>query len=233
MLFRSFDGVRPVSIGTPVREWFFNNVHTSYLYKTQGTYDRVTGNVYWFYVPRSNTSATLTAALVYNVKTQKWGHIDLTIEAVSEYIAEGVTYESLGTAYSTYDSLPTTVSYDSPFWTAGSPVLAIIDDAHTLYTMTGDSAYSGFTSENYGSEAGFTLVKSIKPRFIITPTSASIEYLYDNTYGNNFTVGNTVSISNSRFDLLQSSRWHKFNASFSGPVEISGWSIDAIQESVE
>ena len=56
--FYVFDGVRPVSIGTPVREWFFNNVHTSYLYKTQGTYDRVTGNVYWFYVPRSNTSST-------------------------------------------------------------------------------------------------------------------------------------------------------------------------------
>lgn len=231
--FYLMDGSRPVSIGAGIREWFFSNVNPSHMSKTQGAFDYQSGNIYWWYVPRSNPSGTLTEAVVYNIKTQKWGKYSLEVETVAEYISTGITYHGLGTAYATYDDLPTTLSYDSPYWTAANPVISVVKTDHIVYTLSGASVSSSITTGVLGDDESFSTVTRVKPRFITRPTSASIEVTYDNDFGTSFTTNQTVSLTNNTFDFIQDARWHRFTESFSGPVEIVGNDYSVVKSGKE
>lgn len=231
--FYIMDGTRPVSIGEGIREYFFANVSPGNLTKTQGAFDYTNGNVWWFYVPRSNTAGTLTEAVVYNIKSQKWGKYTQTIEAIAEYVSPGITYEGLGTSYSTYDDLPTSISYDSSFWTASSPVVAVFKTDHIIYTLTGASQSSSLTTGSLGDDSYFSTVTRVKPRFITVPTSATLSVKYDNDFGTDFSDNTTVTLTNNTFDFIQDARWHRFVESFVGPVEIVGNDYSVIKSGKE
>lgn len=226
--FYLMDGTRPISIGAPIREWFFANINQKYAYKTQGAYDEENGNAYWWYVPRANTAGTLTAAIVYNVKFQRWGKLDLTIESVGKYVNAGVTYSGLGALYTTYNDLPD-ISYNSPYWAAETPVLSVIKTDQKLYTLTGDSTSCSLTTGIIGDDETYSFVSRVKPRFITVPTSATMESQYDDAFGTSFTTNDTVSLTNYVFDMMKSARWHRFIETFVGPVEIIGQTYDIKQ----
>jgi hypothetical protein len=231
--FYIMDGARPVSIGSGIREWFFANVNSTYLFKTQGAFDQPNQNIYWWYVPRSNTSGTLSEAVVYNLTSKRWGKVVATIEAVSDYVTAGITYEGLGTAYSTYESLPTTISFDSPYWTSASPVLSLFKTDHILYTLTGASASSSLTTGVLGDDEKRSTVTRVKPRFITAPSSASIQVQCDDDFGDSFSTVTSVTLTNNTFDFIQDARWHKFVESFVGPVEIIGNVYDVVGGGLE
>lgn len=227
--FYFMDGTRPVPIGDGIKEWFFSNINPAYASKTYGVFDPANHNVYWWYCPKSNTSGTITESVVYNLISKKWGKVSLTIEAALEYVTPGITYEGLGTAYSTYNDLPTGISYDSDYWTSSSLSLAVFKTDHILYTLTGASSSSSLRTGQYGDDEVRTTVTRAKSRFITPPISASMVIECDDDYGNSFTTMDMVTINNNTFDFIQDARWHRFTESFVGPVEIVGNTYDVVK----
>ena len=163
--FYMFDGSRPTALNSPVRNWFFNNVNRSLLYKTCGTFDRVNQRAYWWFVSSCLSSGTLDKCIVYNVKTNQWGKIHKSIEYVAEYITAGMTYEGLGTAYSTYDDLPTYISYNSPFWNSGGSVVTYFGTDHKAYQLSGVSGESSIVTGHYGDNINYSTIEQNTPAF--------------------------------------------------------------------
>ena len=223
--FYIFDGSRPIPIpANPCRSWFFNTYDQKYAYKICGTFDRINQRVYWYF-PSIGSNGALNKCIIFNIKTGQWGRDDRSIELVAEYVSSGITYDQLGTIYSTYDSLPTNISYDSPFWTSGSAVVAVFQTDHKAYQLSGAAGESRIMTGHYGENTGFSTVSRIRPRFISSPTSSSCVYSYSNTDASTFVQNITTTYTNNWYDLLWSARWHKFEFSYQGNHSISGMDL--------
>lgn len=220
-----FDGTRPQPLNSPVRNWFFNNVDQRYMYRICGTYDRFNQRIYWWF-PSNSSNGNLDKCLVFNIKTGKWGRMDGDIEIAAEYVTSGITYDQLGSLYSTYADLPTNISYNSPFWSSGGAVLAAFGTDHKCYQYSGTAGESRIMTGHYGDNIQFSTVSRIRPRFIQSPTSSTLNYSHSNTDASSFTNNiSGITYSNNWYDFIWSARWHKFELVFNGPVAISGFDI--------
>lgn len=224
--FYIFDGTRPISIGDQLKNWYNANASAQYRYKIQAKHDRNKQTVY-FYLPDSNGNLTFCAP--FNYRTNKWGYISNIdpVEAVLEYLGDGVTYTSLGTLYTTYDSLPA-ISYDSPFWTSGAPVPSVFNSSHVLQTYTGTPGSSGVNFGYTGSNDGFTTLTRIRPNFSVYPTGAfSCNVLYTQNLGDQSPSSiATSNLSNGKMDVLKSSKWcaPQFSCN-GGDYELNGYTL--------
>lgn len=222
--FYVFDGSRPQPLNSPVRNWFFANLDQRYAYRIVGSFDRLNQRVFWWF-PSKSGAGTLDKCLVYNIKTQQWGRMDGTIEVAAEYLTPGITYDGLGTVWTTYDSLPTTFSYDSPFWNSSGSVLAAFGTDHVAYTYSGTPGESSITTGHYGDNLNFTTITRVKPRFILTPAASTLLYSYSTTDASTFTQKITSTFANQWYDVLWSARWHKLELDFTGNTTISGLDV--------
>ncbi len=223
--FYAFDGSRPVSIGAPLTRTVFRELNKQYSFTVKALHDRVAKRVYFFYPVASSVNPD--KCVVYNYKTGKWGRDDRSIEAVVDYITAGLTYDDLGTYYSTYNDLPS-VSYDSSFWTSGFPSPAIFNTSHLVQTLDGPSASSSMTTWDMGADEQLTEVMRVQPLFLSKPTTGSMTNYYRSSLGNSLTSDQTVSMdAKGRFDVLRSANWHRDVFSFTGTVEISAMRVDA------
>lgn len=224
-----YDGTRPVPIGTPLREWFFTDLDAGYSFLIRGMHDRANGLVYWFY-PRSGSVGVLNGCIVYNYKSNKWGVAHRTIECPIEYIVSGLTWNTIPAA--TWNAWPTS-TWDSPYWVAQTETAAYIGTDHKIYSLTGASASSDFTTGSYGDDSTFTLLSQARLRYLAVPTTGTMVNYYQNEHGDTWTAGATTTESNGRFDVLRSARWHKMKFSFTGDIETSGINLDLIAEGDE
>ena len=222
----AFDGVRPVPIGEDIREFLYADLDDAKLYRLMGAYDYELANVWWYYCSKSNATAIPDKCVVYNRTTGKWGKYTIDVEAAARYYTQGITYDNLGSEYATYDDLPTTISYDSPYWIADNPDLAIIKTDHTVYTLNGDAGDTSCTLFNMGDDNMFTTFQRLRPRFYTEPVSSTMEYSYDDLHGDSFTSKSTPNYNNGKYDTLHSSRWHQCKLNFTGNVEIVGVTPD-------
>lgn len=224
--FYIFDGTRPVSIGDPLKKWFNTNVSAQYRYKIQAMHDRQNQTVY-FYLPDS--SGNLSFCVPYNYRADRWGYLSLInpIQAAIEYLGLGVTYESLGTLYTTYDNLPA-IPYDSPFWTSGAPIAAVFASNNILNTYTGSGDTSGFKCGYTGSNDTFFTLTRIRPKFNIYPAS---EVSFQGTLYYTQNLGATPSnvpipsLNNGKMDVLKSSKWFAPQFIGSDDYEMTGYSL--------
>lgn len=220
-----FDGSRPVPVGSQLREWFYKTeLNPAYKFTTLAAYDRPNQFIWFFYVS-TGSSATLDKALVYHVPTGRWGSVTITVEAATTYLSDSVTFESLGTLYATYDDLPTGISFDSPYWTSQSEVMAIANGSHVVQTLAATATTSSLTTGMVGDPQQFSTVSRVVPRFMTAPTSASLSHQYDNDYGDNWTAGPSATLTNGKFDLMWSARWHREVMSFVGGYEIIDYKV--------
>jgi hypothetical protein len=223
--FYSFDGSRPIPIGSPLKETVFNELNKNYSYACTALHDSINSRIYFFY-PTSN-SINPDKCVVYHYKTGRWGRDDRTIEAVAEYITAGLTYGDLGSSYSTYGDLPN-LSYGSSFWTAGFPVPAIFNSSHRIQTLDGNTGTSSITNGDLGSDSFVTFVSRVTPAFLTRPSSATLTNYQKASLGNSYTQDATTSMdANGRFDFMRAAKWHRFTLEFSGNVEIPSLDIDA------
>lgn len=212
-----FDGSRPVAIGDGIKEWFFSRLNKTYAYKIEGIHDYNTQSVWWFYP--SGSSATLNAALVYNYRAKRWGHVSINVECPVFFVQSGVTYDNLGSLFSTYDDLPD-IAYDSPFWQAGAPTVGVIDSTHTPQTLTGSSVSSFLKTGFIGDDDRVSLIKRVRPRYRTKPTTAHITHSSCMALGDVPQAHAQVPINGDRFDILYSARWHQNRVDFTGEVEV-------------
>ncbi len=210
-------GGLPVSIGAPVKEWFFSNCDPAYKGLIRHAHDKVNSLIYWFY-PSVGTS-TLNSCIVYNYKSDKWGVADRDIECAVDYITGGYTYDTL--PFSTYDTWPE-VSYDSAFWNTQSRYVGYIGTDHKLVTLTGASSSSSLTTGDYGEDGLFTLLDRVTLRYLAKPTTATMTNYYQNEHGDTWTTDVSTSENSGRFDVLRSAPWHRVKFDFTGDLEVTG-----------
>jgi hypothetical protein len=225
--FYMFDGTRPVSIGAPVREWFFKQLNQKYRFKIQGLHDRANSMVHFYYP--SNASTTLDSCIVYNYKSDKWGRADRNVEAVVEVLSGGYTIDGMDALSATIDGLPD-IPYDSPFWNAASVELGVVNDSHVLQSLTSGSIQATMQMGDAGDDYAYTLLRRIRPRFTQRPDSATLLNQYKALSGDSYTNDATTNMVNDSFDVLRSAHWHSGLFTFNGDFEIEELNPDTVTD---
>lgn len=224
--FWMFDGSRPTPIGNPIKEWFYADLYLEYSYRIQSVHDRANSLVYFYYPSRTGAGA-LDSCIVYNYRANKWGVDDRTIEAAVDYVAAGVTFDGAFATATTFATVDAGLTFDSGFLTAGQPVPAFIDTAHTTYTLTGASDAWEFTTNDFGDDSEYTTITRVKGRFLTKPTTASLINYYRNEMGDALTTDSTTTWGSGKFDFIRSARWHRFAVSGTGGGELTGLDVQA------
>lgn len=218
--FYSFDGARPVPIGTNrVKETVYGALNRDYAESCIALHDRTNALIYFFYPTAASTSPD--KCVVYNYRTDKWGRDDRTIEAAVEYITPALTYAGFGTSYATYGAAPS-VSYGSSVFVSGYPVPAFFNTSHTLQSLTGVAGTSSYTTGDIGDDNVESLLSFVKPRFTTMPTGGNQTNYYRQNQGDALSTDATIAISNARFDVLREARWHRVLHSLTGDWEAPG-----------
>lgn len=216
--FYVFDGSAPRPVGFDLKEYFFGRLNTKYQHLTCMVHDRRYSRVYVYYP--SGSSVVLDSCLVYNYRTGKWGKDTRTIDFACEYLPTGITYDSLGTYYSTYTDLPVS-PYDSAFVSGATFSPAIISSAHKVQTITGAASSGYLQTGDYGDDMGEYLLSRVKPKWVTKPTSATMTNYYRQSLGDTLITDNTVSMAYSRFDVLREARWHRVKIATVGDFELN------------
>ncbi len=215
-----YDGARPIPISDGMREWFFNDLNANYSFKIRGIYDRNNALIYWYY-PSVQSTGAIDSCIVYNHKTNKWSRANRSIEVCLEYLTGSLTYAGIESAYPTYNDIPS-VSYGSPFWTNASFNMAVFNTSHILGTLSGASVSSSIVTGAVGDDVQMTFADRVQPRFLNDADTGSMTNFYRMSDGSNYTTDSTISMSNNRFDMFRTARWHKFQMDFTGNVELMG-----------
>lgn len=221
--FYVFDGSRPQALNSPCRNWLFANIDQRYMHRICGTFDRINQCVYWWF-PSLTSGGAIDKCIVYNIKSGSWGKLDLTIEYVAEYVANGATIDGLTSYSATIDGLPSS-SFDSPFWSSGSSVMAVFKTDHKAYQLSGAPGESSIVTGHYGENIQFSTISRVRPRFIKTPTRSTLRYSHSNTDASSFSQNISTTYANNWYDLLWSARWHKMELIFNGEMTISGFEL--------
>lgn len=218
-----FNGSTPVAVGSPIKEWFFNDLDPANRGLIRHSHDRNNSLVYFHY-PRTGSS-TLDGCIVYNYKSNKWGLMHRDIETTIDYISGGFQWNDLDSVIPTWADWPA-ITYDSPFWTTSSRFPAYFNTSHKILSLTGASSSSSLTTGHYGEESLLSLLRRVTLRYLSRPTTATATNFYSDYLGAAFTEGVTTSESSGRFDVLRSAPWHKIRFDFTGDVEVTAAAAD-------
>ncbi len=229
--FYVYDGTVPRSIGAPVREWFFTNLNGQQRANIKGGADLTRDLVYWYF-PSTASTGVCDMCVVYNIRTNKWGKFARSIEAVIQYSSGNITYDGLGTAYATYDSLPN-ISYDSPFWITDNTVPGVILTDHKLYSLTGVPGPSYMITGDMGDETNFSLLKRVTPRYRTANATATATNYYRYNLGTLPTQDVTTPQFNNRFDFLREARWHRVRMDWTGTVTLNAITAELVATTPE
>jgi hypothetical protein len=89
-----------------------------------------------------------------------------------------------------------------------------------IYSLTGYSATASLRTGWYGREDATSVVTRVRPVYRRKPTSSTItpSALFD--LAGTVTTGSAATINGDRWDVLQAARYHRFDCSFTGVVEV-------------
>lgn len=204
--FWRFDGARPVPIGGPVRKTVYESLDLTYANRIKTLHDRVNSRIYFYYPSRAGNGA-IDSCVVYHYRTNKWGRDDRTVEAVLEYLSGAITWDTF--PYASWDAIPSSLSWDSPFWTSGNLTPGVFNTSNKLLSLDGIATNSQFTTGDSGDDENYYLLQRVKPKWLTKPTSATMTNFYKASEGDSLVTDATTTMVDSRFDHLISSRWHR------------------------
>lgn len=226
-----FDGTVPRSIGAPVREWFFANLHATYRDRVVGVADLPRDLVYWYYPSTASTSGALDSVLIYNFRKDRWGKQALSIDAALQYSSGQVTWDGLGALYSTYDDLPN-IAYDSTFWLADSTIPGVFQGT-TLYSVNGAPGASWFRTGDFGDMTDYSYLSRVTPRYRTKPATGTAMNFYRDDLGTSPTQDATTVMSRGRFDFRRDARWHSVRVDHVAAAVVNGIDVDIEASSEE
>lgn len=233
-----FDGSRPIPIGDGIREFFFNDLDKANAKRIKGLHDFENKLIY-FYYPSVGGGGAVDSCVVYNYQTKRWGLADRAIEVAVEYVAANVSYDSLGSLYSTYNDLPS-ITYDA-FFTAGRPVPAIFNSSHVIQTLNGVTSSWWFKTGDFGDESKVTTVLQIKPRFKVKPTTSTLTnyYRYNTSEDRLGNLGDdqvedvTTTLTRGSYDFMRGALWHAGKFSGTGNMEQYDFDVEGLETGLE
>lgn len=230
--FWRFDGSRPVPIGEAVRKTVYADLLTSSSNKIKSLHDKVNSRVYFFYPSKAGAGA-IDKCVVYHYRLNRWGRDDRSITATVEYLSGGITYDTLNTVAASYDTMPANLSYDSPFWVAGDYAAGIFNASNQLQSLNGAASASSFTTGDVGNDNDYLLLQRVKPKWLVKPISASMINMFKDSEGDTLTNNTTTTMTESRFDVLHSARWHRFRLDMVGDNTLSDMQVDLVNDGEE
>lgn len=134
--FYVFDGVKSTPIGAEkIDKWFFDRCDYAFLGSVQAAIDPARGIVMWAFPTLQSPGGALTAALIYNYRTNRWTTADLNVTTLSRTLTTGYTLEQLDTIAAAVDVLP--ASLDSPLWSGGKQMFSAATVDNRLGHFTG------------------------------------------------------------------------------------------------
>lgn len=227
-----FDGTVPRSIGTPIREWFFNDLNQTFRDQVVGVADIGRDVVYWRYPSTNSATGALDSVISYNFRTDRWGKQRQACNVPILYSTGQVTYDGLGSLYATYNDLPS-IAYDSPFWLTDSTVPAVFIDS-VLYQLTGEPGASYFVTGDWGDITSYSLLNRITPRYVSNPTSAVATNFYKYDIGDALVQDSQIGLSSrGRFDFRRAARFHRLRVDQVGGCTINGLDVNIKASSPE
>lgn len=240
--FYIFDGASVRPIGGDLRNFFFSEeLNKDNWDQVVAVSDVENSRIYWYYPSLVSGSNKLDRFVVFDYLRNRWGigprginETAVTVETVFPYIrTTGPTYNTLGNFYSTYADLPA-IAFDSSFWQARVNRVGLFNTSHKLQTLDGAATSSTLILWDMGQEARYSFVKRLRPRFLTTPSSATLAHSYRDDLGVTETSDTpTVSMSEGKFDLEREARWHSSRVTFSGEMELVGVDVDITGAGVE
>lgn len=215
-----FDGNRPRSIATGAcRDWYVAERDPNAATKTRILWDRQYG-LAWIFFASIYNNGQIDRGLVYHMRTGRWGRADLPVETAIVYSSPAVTYDDGAALFAgSYDDGPQ-IAYDSPFWNESQELVAIVDDTHTLKTLSGRPDASSFTTGDFGDEQMYSMCNSLKVRYKQAPDSAIATGFIKNDLGVTVAQAPSAQRDDGAFDMRQTARWHRFRVDQIGPAEV-------------
>ena len=215
-----FDGTRPVPLadGT-LRDWFQANSNPSFRFLIECVYNRAANQV-WIFYP-SIGSEVLDHTLVYHVKAKRWGRANRVIQSALEYVSPAATIDGLTAYAATIDTLPD-VGLDSQYWLSGGRSLTVFNHENQLMSLSGGSDTSSMETGDAGDDEAMTLFKGMTLRFKVAPQSAAMRTFHKRNSGQDYLEGPSSTMSDGKFDVLITDRWHRARFDFVGPTHVTG-----------
>lgn len=219
--FYMYDGSKAIPIGSNrVKNQVFTTLLQSRYSACAAVHDSLNSLVY-FYYPVSDSQLP-DHCVVYNYRTDQWGVDDRQIQVPVEYATPGITYNTLGDRYLTYDQI-TTLPYDSAFLNQAITVPSIFTTGSIVNTLTGPAGTTSITTGDIGDDVQFSTLKRARLRFITAPTTASMTNSYRDP-GNTLVADASVAMSSQNaFDVMRDAKWHRLSFTFSGDWEASAF----------
>lgn len=221
--FYIFDGTRPQPIGDSVKEWFNANREPGASYRLRSMHDQKNSLAYWFFVGvNSPDGITIDQGLVFNYRSNKWGRVQYVVEATFEHIVGQLVWDDLGSFYDTWDDLPA-IAYNSPFWVSATRVPSIIDNTHTVMTLTGIAQVARLTTGMYGDDEAYTDLQYVRLRCAQDPDSGFMSARHTITLGSARFSTVEAPYVDGKFDVDISARWHASEFILNGDFEMLGF----------
>ena len=125
--------------------------------------------VIWAYLAKDSPSAsTPSRCLVYDWALDEATILDISVDAIAQWLTQGVTLEGLD-SFGTVDTLP--FSMDSPFWRGGAAALAVFSTNRKLSFMSGTPLQAEFVTAD-GMRQRRQFISGTRP--LIDTTSATV-----------------------------------------------------------
>ncbi|WP_179400686.1 hypothetical protein [Burkholderia guangdongensis] len=218
----------PVPIGENVRRWFFATLNPNYVGNISSYYDQTNRVIYWAFPSNNSLNGEIDTCLTYNWSTGTWGMMNVPMQGFVTILNGELTYNSMGTEWSTYNSLPN-ISYNSSFWINFLLTPGYIDTTNTLQALSGTSTGATITTNAFGDIRYYSSMQQFFITFKQEPASGTAIWQGKTTLGSSdpsiiasATVGGLV-LSDSRIDVDQSDRWHQLMMTFTGDFEVMEW----------
>ena len=224
-----YDGSRQEQIGTAeVRGWLRDNINQEYTSNIKAAYDSKKSLVYFFY-PSNSSSGECDESLVYNTFTGRFGRITRDITAIFNYTTPNITWSQLGALYATWGGFPNNITWGSPLFYGSDIGISYVGGDGIIYRLESDGAPSSLTVGDVGDDTAVTLLGGVRARYLKSPVSAQMENYYKRGEGDALTSDKVVSMKDFKFDVLRSSRFHRFTINFTGSHEVSAIDVNLTQ----
>lgn len=224
----------PVPIGQNVRRWFFDTLNPSGKNNISSFYDKNQKVIYWAFPSKNSASNVIDTCICYNWTTGTWGVMDTNMQCFVTILNGEITYNSLGTEWSTYNDLPN-ISYNSSFWNNFRTTPGYFDSTNTLQALAGTSSGATITTNAFGDDMVYSTMQQFRIRFKTQPSSGAAIWQGKTTLGSNdpSTITNVnagpLVLADSRIDVDQSNRWHNLILTFNGDFEAMEWIPSMVQ----
>lgn len=234
--FCMFDGSEIYPIGEgKVNRTFFNELDSTYVYRTVAAIDPVRKLVAWAYTASGNSGGNPNRILIYHWPSRRWSRIeDLNIEFIARTVTGAYTLDTLDNFSSNLDAIMLTL--DSTQWSGGNYLFSCFDSSHRLNHFNGSAmaATVETTEIQLAAGAGDDPLATVNQ---LRPIAEGLSASFQAAVGSRLNLTQSVSYSSAMspvsagfVEVRNTNRFHRFRlttASATDFTHVQGFDVAA------